>query len=143
VLRTEPEIAAAFIATGQASLQFHHMLDHGNASRIASIAAECAGTQDPLAFWQLRTLLFERQNDLFNASSETVTSWAGEVGLDVTAFAACQADPAVAEKVERMNQERIDAGIRQRPSFDINGQIIAGALPLSQFERLIVEAATP
>lgn len=137
MLRTEPQIKADYVAQGAVSLSFHHVLDHGDASRLAHHAAECAGSQAPLAFWQMHDLLFARQSQIWGANVDTMTQWAGELGLDTTAFAACMADDTLLQKVERLDQARRDAGIRQRPSFDLNGDIVAGALPYASFAPLI------
>jgi len=115
------------------------MVDLGSPSFAAATAIECAGAQDPLAFWYMRTMLYERQRELYSATPELLASWAEEMGLDAAAFAACQADPAIAAKIDRMNQERIDAGIRQRPSLDVNGRLYAGSLPLTQLQPIIEE----
>jgi protein-disulfide isomerase len=114
------------------------MLDHGS-SLVAHHAAECAGAQEPLQFWAMHDLLFERQNELWSNTSTVVTSIAAQLGLEADAFAACLADPAVAEKVTRLDQERRDAGVRLRPSFDLNGRMIPGAQPFTTFARLFDE----
>jgi protein-disulfide isomerase len=143
VLRVEPEIEAAYVASGQVKLAFHPILDHGEASQRAQIAAECAGAQSPAAFWQMHDLLFERQGDVWSADVALLSGWAGELGLVPATFEACMADPAIADKVVRMEQARRDAGIRQRPSFDINGKLYAGALPLPGFQQAIAAAGAP
>ncbi len=137
MLRVEPEIKANYVAAGQVALAFHHVLDHGAASHLAHRAAECAGAQNPLAFWQLHDMLFERQGELWNATMETVALLANEIGLDETVFRACMDDPAIAAKIERMDQQRRSAGIRLRPSFDLNGNIISGGIPYQQFAALL------
>jgi protein-disulfide isomerase len=143
VLRVEPEIKAAYVASGVVKLAFHPMLDHGDASRLAHRAAECAGAQSPLAFWEMHDLLFERQGDVWSGNDQTMTDWAGELGLDTAGFAACMAGPEMANKVERLDQARREAGIRQRPSFDINGRLYAGALPLAGFQQALTDAGAP
>jgi protein-disulfide isomerase len=138
VLRVEPEILATYVANGSVNLSFRPMLDHGP-SLVAHHAAECAGDQDPFQFWVMHDLLFERQNELWSNTSTVVTSMAAQLGLEADAFAACLADPAVAEKVTRLDQERRDAGVRLRPSFDLNGRMIPGAQPFTTFARLFDE----
>ena len=142
MLRVEPEIKANYVAAGQVALVFHHVLDHGDASRLAHRAAECAGAQDPLAFWRLHDVIFERQGELWDADAETMTALASEIGVDGAAFRACMDAPAVAEKIERMDQQRRDAGIRLRPTFDLNGQIIAGSISFQQFAEVLDAALT-
>jgi protein-disulfide isomerase len=139
VLQVEPQIKERFVAEGLVSLAFGHVLDHGNASRLAHQAAECAGRQNPLAFWQLHDLLFERQAQLWNTTAELLTGWGEELGLDGAALSACINDPTVADQVETLDQERRAQGIRLRPSFILNGQIIEGAISYERFVQLFAE----
>lgn len=103
---------------------------------MAHQAAECAGQQSPLAFWQMHDTIFERQGELWNLENATLVGLAGELGLETAAFESCLGDQSVADKVARMDQQRKDAGIRLRPSFDVNGQIIQGAVPFDSFAQL-------
>jgi len=140
VLRVEPELIRAYVASGEVQLAFHHVLDHGNASVLAHHAAECAGAQDAFAFWRLHDLLFERQDQLWQADVAALATLAGEIELDTAAFSTCMADPAIAEKVTRMDQARRDRGIRLRPSFDVNGQLVEGGIPYAAFQQVLAEA---
>lgn len=117
---------------------FWYILDY-EPSLMASKAAACTGAQDPLAFWQMHHLLYERQGQLWSADEALYLAFAAELGLDPDAFAACMADPQVEETIRRLDQERREAGIRVRPSFDINGQIYQGALPYETFVQIFAE----
>ncbi len=139
MLRVEPELKAAYVANGTVSLTFSHVLDHGEASHVAHRAAECAGSQSPLAFWQMHDLLFARQAQIWSATPEVLVGWAEELSLDGPAMAACLADPAIAAKVERIDQTRRTAGIRLRPSFALNDTLIEGALPFTGFVQRLAE----
>jgi protein-disulfide isomerase len=138
VLRVEPEILATYVANGRVALSFWPVLDHGP-SLVVHHAAECAGAQDPLQFWAMHDLLFERQGDLWSNTANAVTNLAAELGLAEDAFAACLTDPDVTAKVTRLDQERRAAGIRLRPSFDINGRTFAGAQAFDIFARIFDE----
>lgn len=139
MLRVEPEIKANYVADGRVSLAFSHVLDHGNASRTAHQAAECAGIQEPLAFWKMHDLLFARQAELWNPTPELLIGWAVELGLDGDAIRDCLNDSTVADRVAHLDQARRDRGGRLRPSFDINGRLIEGALPYDRFTQIFAE----
>ncbi len=130
MLQVEPQVIANWVAEGSVQLTFWHVLDHGD-SPVAHRAAECAGAQSPLKFWEMHDQLFARQNELWGAADRMALEIATGLGLDTAAFSACMADPAVAEKVTRMDATRRAAGIRLRPTFDINGRILPGAQPYS------------
>lgn len=136
MLRVEPEIVTNYVAAGQVQLVFWHVLDHRQSAQ-AHQAAECAGQQSPIAFWQMHDTLFERQGELWSLANATLVAFAGELSLDTAAFEGCLSDQTVIDKIARMDQERRAAGIRLRPSFDVNGQIIQGAIPYDSFAQLI------
>jgi len=142
VLRVEPEIVQNDVAAGTVQLVFWHVLDH-RLSAQAHQGAECAGQQSPLAFWQMHDIIFERQDELWNLENATLVSLAEELGLETVVFESCLGDQSIIDKIARMDQQRRDAGIRLRPSFDVNGQIIQGAIPYESFallfDRLLVE----
>lgn len=135
MLRVEPEIIQNEVAAGEVQLVFWHVLDHGQSAQ-AHQSAECAGQQDPLAFWRMHDTLFERQGELWNLENATLVAIAGELGLDTASFESCLSDQSIIDKIARMDQERRAAGIRLRPSFDVNGQIIQGAIPYDSFAQL-------
>lgn len=140
MLRVEPEIQANYVADGRVQMAFHHVLDLGPGSLLGSSAVECAAQQNPATYWQLRNLLFERQSDLFRADAATVVTWAGELGLDTAAMQSCMSDPAVAGKVQEMDAQRRAAGVRLRPTFEINGQRVEGAAPYAALAATLDEA---
>jgi protein-disulfide isomerase len=139
VLQVEPQLKANYVASGQVRLAFWYIADYGEPSLLAHKAAECAGRQEPLAFWQMHDLLFERQGQLWSASNDTVTQFATELSLDSEMFHRCLTDPAISEKITRMDQERRALGIRTRPSFDVNGELIQGAVPYQRFAQVLDE----
>jgi protein-disulfide isomerase len=136
-MQVEPQLIANYVVQGKLRLAFHHVLDHGNSSRLAHLAAECAGAQNPLAFWQMHNLLFVRQGELWGADATNFVQWASELGLDGATLQSCLGDPAIAEKVTRLDQSRRDQGLRTRPSFVINDQTIQGAAPYATFAQVL------
>lgn len=122
-------------------LGFHHILDHGRASELASMATECAGDQSPAQYWHMHDLLFSSQGSLFRADNGTYDAFARQLGLNESAFSSCMTDETHLAKVQAMNEERIDSwAIRRRPSFLINGRVYAGGIPFGAFEVAIQEA---
>ena len=140
MLRVEPEIIANQVAAGTVKLAFNPVLDHGDSSSLAHRTAECAGAQSPLAFWRMHNRLFERQDEVWYSGEEVVMQLTDELGLDVDAMRACLDDPAINDKVVRLDQMRRDLGIRLRPSFDINGKVVEGAVQYPQFQQVFAEA---
>lgn len=141
MLRVEPLLIENYVSAGTVNLRFNPVLDHGGASERASLAAECAGQQDPYSFWVMHNLLFANINNLFSATVDTYTGYANELGLDIGSFGTCMADQAMLTKIRDQHNYRTNTlKIRRRPSFLINDVVYQGGIPYEAFERAIAEA---
>ncbi len=127
-----------YVAPGRVRIGYWYILDFPP-SLTAAQAAECAGAQDPQAFWRMHRRLYERQSQLWSADQSTYEDLAQEIGLDGEAFERCMGDPAVADRIQELDRQRRDADIRVRPSFDINGRIYRGALPYNTLEQIFAQ----
>ncbi|MCX6045331.1 MAG: Rcas_1661 family thioredoxin-like (seleno)lipoprotein [Chloroflexi bacterium] len=136
-LRVEPQLLTNYVAKGLVSFAFSPVLDFGTPSLVASEAAECAGQQNPVAFWKMHDLLYQHQGQISTPNPDLMVQLAKEIGLDDAVLKNCLADPAVAAKVERMGKARNDLGIRARPSFSINGKIFQGSLSYLNFSQIL------
>ena len=135
MLETEPKIVAAYVDTGRVKLIFRHILDYGSQSLLASQAAECAG--DQAKFWPMHELLYQRQGAVFNATAALYKGWAtADLKLDSAAFGACMDSARYKSKVEGQHAAAKAAGIRLRPTFEINGRRVSGALDFTEFQKI-------
>lgn len=135
MLETEPKIVEAYVKTGRVKLIFRHILDFGPQSLLASQAAECAG--DLGKFWVMHGLLYERQPAVFNATPAVYKGWAAnDLKLDSQAFGACLDGGKYKSKVEGQHAAAKAAGIRLRPTFEINGKRVPGALPFAEYQKI-------
>ena len=100
---------------------------HEHACR-AAIAAQCAAEGG--RFQPYANLLFANQTTL---DDKSLTSYAKQVGLDVSAFEKCLASPAAAEKVAEDAKSGDKAGVRSTPTFFINGRKIEGNMPFENW----------
>ena len=136
MLETEPKIVDTYVKTGRVKLIFRHILDYGELSLLASEAAECAGDQGK--FWPMHELLFQRQNDVFNGTPGLYKGWAqSDLKIDANAFGTCLAGNKHKAKVEGAYAAARAAGVRLRPTFDINGKRIQGAVDFAIFKQTI------
>jgi protein-disulfide isomerase len=106
----------------------------------AAEAANCAGDQG--AYWKYHDALFAQQYGLNRAAYE---HYASDLGLDTKAFAACLDSHRYQGEVQADAADAARVGITGTPSFVINGRILIGALPFSDFKTVIDEelAAKP
>lgn len=135
MLGTEPTLIDEYVRSGQAKLQFWHILDHANASVQASAAAECAGEQG--AFWPMHDALFQSQNQLWGGDLQTHIALANGLGLDTATFQTCMETGDKQQLVREIDGRVKAAGVRIRPTFDINGQRVQGSPPLNQWRQLL------
>jgi len=100
----------------------------------ASIAARCAGEQGK--FWEYHRGLLRGGTDFGDAD---LRSRAQQLGLDLTAFATCQARPGGAAPIRASQAEGDKLGVTATPTFFINGRRLVGALPVDAFVEVIEE----
>jgi protein-disulfide isomerase len=143
VLGTSPDIVANYVETGKVKMIFWPMLDYGQPSINSTLAATCVGQQDPKLFWQMHELLFQNQRELWEADRGYFVSTAVSLSADQATFEACYDDPATLAEVTALDELRHERGIRSRPTFDINGNILAGSLPYETFAEAFDSLSTP
>lgn len=134
MLGTEPRVVADYVQTGLVKIIFWPVLNHGDPSVYSTLAAECAGQQDPALFWALHGVLFERQADLWSAGRDDYASLAEEVGADRATFEACYDGDDGLAQVMALDEGRLQRGIFGQPTFDVNGQVFAGLQSYEVFQ---------
>lgn len=98
-------------------------------------AARCAGAAG--RYWPYHDRLFAAQ-PVFRRGD--LLAYAGELGLDRDAFASCLDERRFAKEVERDGDEAQALGIRETPTFLINGQRVIGAISIEEFRSVIDRA---
>ena len=98
----------------------------------AAIAANCAGDQGK--YWEMHGLLMNDQRAL---EEEDLTAHATTLQLDLAKWSTCRLDPAQAAEVQKDFEDGQAAGVSGTPAFFINGVMLSGAQPYSEFERII------
>jgi len=133
------QIEETYIATGRVRLEFRNMAFLGDESIIAAAAAECANEQD--AFWPYHDKLFgEQRGENSGAFSfDQLKSFAGDLGLDQTAFDECLNSTRTQQLVFDETDAGREAGVDSTPTFFINGQLLKGATSFSDFQDIIEE----
>jgi protein-disulfide isomerase len=136
-VETEPKIVETYIATGKVKLVYRHLLQLGEGSVRTAEASECAADQG--AFWPMRDMLYVRQGEVYGAADldTTLATFATDLKLDTTAFSDCMRTNRHLEAVQADYQAAQAAGVRFRPSFDIGGDRLNGALPFGDFQQRI------
>ncbi len=137
MLGTEPQLVADYVETGKVKLIFWPVLNHGNPSVYSTLTAECAGQQDPALFWLVHEGLFRQQDSLWVADRDFYVDLAVGLGADQAAFEACYDDPGALERVMELDTIRRQRGVFSQPTFDINGQLLAGLGSVDDFRAVL------
>ncbi|TSC56753.1 MAG: putative lipoprotein [Parcubacteria group bacterium Gr01-1014_18] len=107
-------------------LPFHPMAEPG------ALAVECAGEQGK--FFEYLDILFTNQTTL---SADNMKKWAKDLKLNTTKFNSCFDSKKYLSKVQKDTQEGAQYGVEGTPATFVNGQLVSGAVPYSQFSALI------
>jgi protein-disulfide isomerase len=106
---------------------------HSQAKR-ASVATLCINEQNTDLFWKMHDQLFSDQGKL---SLPDLKSIAKGLGADSAKFDKCLDDNKYLAQVEKDIQEGKALGVKSTPTFYVNGQLVAGALPVEMFSEII------
>ena len=136
MLGTEPQVVDSYVKEGQVQIIYWPMLDHGNASLNAHAAADCVGRQDVDAFWTVHDQFYANQGDLWRADREYFLNAAASAGVDPVAFGQCYDSGLGHATVTELDSIRRNLGVFNRPTFDINGQLLVGSQPFEVFANI-------
>jgi protein-disulfide isomerase len=122
-------VSAAFmkqyVESGQVKFVYHEYPLRGHANAVpAAEAARCAADQG--AFWKMHDMLFlnQRQWSGLPTPQAQFVGYAGQLGLDRTAFQQCM-DSGTHRQVVTAAQAAGDAlKLSGTPSFAVNGQVV-------------------
>lgn len=140
MLGTQPQVIETYVETGQLQLVFWPVVNYGEPSFNATLAAECVARQDIDAFWQLHRILFQNQSELWRAGRDYYVEAAETVGVDPEAFGTCFDGTEARDHVLVLDETRRARGIFSQPVFDIEGQLLHGSQSFETFAG-VIEAA--
>jgi protein-disulfide isomerase len=141
---TLSQIKSEYVDTGKVRFAYRHYpltSIHPNAQKAAE-ASECANEQGN--FWGYHDSLFENQSEWENLSAddaqEKFVEFANELGLNGAQLGECVSSG----KFEKAVQDDVAAGnevsVNGTPATFVNGMLISGAAPFSQFKAEIDKA---
>ncbi|MFT3708213.1 MAG: thioredoxin domain-containing protein [Archangium sp.] len=118
---------------GKVRIVFRHfpLSFHPNAPKAAE-ASMCANEQGK--FWEMHKVLFANRSAL---TVEDLKKHAATVGLDATKFNECLDGNKMKSYIEADTKAGGDVGVSGTPAFFINGKLLSGAQPFSEFAKVI------
>ncbi|MEO5564718.1 MAG: DsbA family protein [Chitinophagaceae bacterium] len=100
----------------------------------AALAAEAAHRQDK--FWEMHDLIFDKQDYL---NEYALIEFAMQLRLRLTTFKKDLLDPALAKKVKADFDSGISSGVKDAPTFFINGEKYTGDLDYVSLAEAMIE----
>ncbi|MDA8793371.1 DsbA family protein [Bacteriovoracaceae bacterium] len=107
-----------------------------NQAKQAAVGAMCAFDQSSELFWKMHDQLFKDQSKL---DSSSLKATAKSLGLKSEKFNECLDGNKFMQRIDQDIAEGKKLGIKSTPTFFVNGQLVAGALPVEEFSKLIEE----
>lgn len=128
-----PKIIAKYVETGKVKYVFRDfpLSFHQNARKAAE-AAECAGEQGK--YWEMHDRLF---SEGVSGSVPSFKEYAKELGLNRGEFNECLDSGKMGPEVNKDFTDGQKSGVRGTPAFFINGELVSGAQPFENFEKII------
>ena len=101
----------------------------------SAIASKCVFQEKGSeAFFKYHDTIFDNQRSITN---DNLKYWALELGISEENYNTCIKDPKIKEMVDQDFSEGQQMGISGTPSFIIEGELLIGAQPISEFRRVI------
>ncbi|OGV89793.1 hypothetical protein A2Z41_03360 [Microgenomates group bacterium RBG_19FT_COMBO_39_10] len=109
---------------------------HAHAQKMAE-TARCAGDQGQ--YWQMHDLIFENQAEWSEKESvdTDIDNFVSQLNLNKAEFDSCLASGKYTQVVEADRDLGLEVGVQGTPTFFINGQMLVGAVPYSNFKTII------
>jgi protein-disulfide isomerase len=101
------------------------------AAEMAMCVRKVGGDAD---FWKFHDLAFKNQDKLDN---DNLVKFAKEAGANEAKAKECYDKGEFKEQIKKDSEYGNKVGVRSTPTFFINGQMVAGALPMEQFSEMI------
>lgn len=135
-----PKLEEEYISRGKAKFIFkHHPKLFFNHSLEAAIASECAANQGK--FWEYVDLIFrsteaglECTGSGLGLSPNELKEYAKKVGLNVENFEFCLDNKMTLPRIQAQINELHEKGFRASGIVFINGEIISGYRPYTEFK---------
>ncbi|MGK5089765.1 DsbA family protein [Bdellovibrionota bacterium FG-2] len=118
----------------------HFPLPMHKEARPAAEASMCVNEQSSDKFWKFHDIVFKNQAKLDAPSLE---KYAKDSGADVKKYAECMTAKKYADVVQKDMEYGEKIGVKSTPTFFVNGQLIAGAVPIENFAEIIDEELNP
>ena len=142
--QTLPLLKEKYIDTGKLKLVFRDfpLQFHDPLATQQAMAAECVREQsNDEVYFAYHDLIFQTtKSNGQGMKKEQLYGLAEDVGVDKAKFTNCLDSEKYKNEVLKDISDGQSIGINGTPGFLLNGQLISGALPFAEFEKIIEKA---
>lgn len=137
-----------YVDTGKVYLEVYDypLMSIHSGALMAAQAANCAAERGQFHDMRLRLFNGMSKNEWRDGSIQSLdlfTSYGTDLGFDREEYAQCISSNRYLDQVRADMQQAEQLGIRSTPSFIINGRLLLGAQPFSEFKRVIDYMISP
>lgn len=118
------------VAFKQFPLPFHTQ------AKKAALASMCIFEQSADLFWKMHDEMFAHQDKL---NINDLKELAKKLGAKSDQFDKCLDENKYMDHIDKDIAEGKEIGVKSTPTFFVNGQLVAGALPVEMFSEIIDE----
>lgn len=132
-----PEIIKKYVKTGKVKIIDRDFPFLGPASVLTAEAANCAFEQNK--YWEYVDTLHSVQggNDPSPFKEDRLKEYAGSLELDADKFNKCLDSEKYFNEINKDFEEAKALGVKGTPTTYINNEVLNGALPFEEFEKVI------
>ena len=127
-----PGIIENYVNTGKVKIVYKYAQGHGT-GEAAELVGWCLNDQN--LFWKFYDLAFANQEDTGNL--DKMKDLAQQSGADMTALNQCLDSGKYQNQFQKDIAMADSNGVQGTPSFLINGKMVSGAIPYSNFKKVI------
>ena len=129
-----PDIVKNYVDNDKVAFEFVPVAILGDESFLAAQGSMCA--EDQGQFWAYHDKLFEQHaTDRFDVA--TLEAYAGDLGLDEQLFRDCMLSGKYRSAIEKHNEEFRQIGATGTPTFLVGSELIGGAIPFNEMQKII------
>lgn len=121
-LETEEQFVKDYVETGKVYFTYSVFQFTEDDTLKAAEAAYCAGEQN--MFFEMQKVLFEKSTFSGAFADNNITSYAKQVGLNMTEFNQCLSNDVQLEAVRADTEYAQNLGVTGTPMFDVNGTLV-------------------
>lgn len=133
-----PAIRKDYVDTGKVRIVWKDTPFHGDEAVAVHAGARCANDQGK--FWEMHDLIFSKYGETQNPpAKDDLKKYAAELKLNAKDFNSCVDSDKYAAKIKEELTYAQSIGVNGTPATYVNGKLISGAAPFSQFKTAIEE----